>query len=164
MGRHYNPDQPAGYHITQMWDVHHEIVRLALIGMKQVDIAAHLGCTPVMVSYTLKSPIVKRQMDLLQAARNTDAVDVAKEIKAMAPKALEVLKGLMDSEMPNVRLKAATDVLDRAGHGAIKMVQTANVHAFLTAEELDAMKKNAREVGLLVDSVIDLPVSKAVGA
>jgi len=26
-----------------MWDLHHEVCRLALIGMKQVDIANHLG-------------------------------------------------------------------------------------------------------------------------
>ena len=59
MGRHRLPQTHRKYQVEQMWDIHHEVVRLALIGMKSVDIADHLGITPVMVSYTLRSPIVQ---------------------------------------------------------------------------------------------------------
>ena len=158
MGRHKLPETHKQYQIEQMWDLHHEVCRLALIGMKQVDIAAHLGVSPVMVSYTLRSPIVRRQMDAMQADRNLEAIDVAQEIKNLAPKAVQVLEEMMNGDLPNLKLKAATDILDRAGHAAVKTLRTENLHAHFTSEEIQDIKRRAKEVGLLAD-VIDLEAS-----
>ena len=158
MGRHKLPETHKQYQIEQMWDLHHEVCRLALIGMKQVDIAAHLGVSPVMVSYTLRSPIVRRQMDAMQADRNLEAIDVAQEIKTLAPKAVQVLEEMMNGDLPNLKLKAATDILDRAGHAAVKTLRTENLHAHFTSEEIQDIKRRAKEVGLLAD-VIDLEAS-----
>ena len=158
MGRHKLPETHKQYQIEQMWDLHHEVCRLALIGMKQVDIASHLGVSPVMVSYTLRSPIVRRQMDAMQADRNLEAIDVAQEIKDLAPKAVQVLEEMMNGDLPNLKLKAATDILDRAGHAAVKTLRTENLHAHFTSEEIQDIKRRAKEVGLLAD-VIDLEAS-----
>jgi len=134
-----------------MWEVHHEVVRLALIGMRQVDIAEHLGVSPVMVSYTLRSPIVREQLKNMSSARDIDAIDISAEIRALAPKAVEVLEELMDNDLPNIKLKAAQDVLDRAGFAAVKTIKTENVHAHFTADEIMEIKGRARDIGLLVD-------------
>lgn len=155
MGRHRLPETHKQYQIEQMWELHHEVCRLALIGMKQVDIANHLGVSPVMVSYTLRSPIVQRQLNQLKAVRDIDAIDVSKEIQDLAPRAIKVLDELMDSDLPNIKLKAATDILDRAGHAAVRTLRTENIHAHFTAEEISDIKKRAREVGLLTDAMYE---------
>ena len=158
MGRHQLPETHKKYQIEQMWDLHHEVCRLALIGMKQVDIATHLGVSPVMVSYTLRSPIVKRQLAQLHAVRDLEAIDVANEIKNLAPKAVEILEDLMNSGNENTKFKAATDVLDRAGHAAVKTLRTENIHAHFTNDEIADIKKRAKEVGLLTDTIYDAEV------
>lgn len=155
MGRHTLPETHKKYQIEQMWDLHHEVCRLALIGMKQVDIANHLGVSPVMVSYTLRSPIVRRQLDQMNASRNLDALDVAQEIKNLAPKAVQILEEMMDSELPNIKLKAATDILDRAGHAAVKTLRTENIHAHFSTDEIADIKKRAKEVGLLTEAIYE---------
>lgn len=165
MGRHRLPETHKPYQIEQMWELHHEVCRLALIGMKQIDIANHLGVSPVMVSYTLRSPIVQRQLNQLKAVRDLEAIDVSKEIQELAPRAVKVLEELMENELPNIKLKAATDVLDRAGHAAVRTLRTENIHAHFTADEISDIKKRAREVGLLTDvmyeeDVIDVDSSK----
>lgn len=165
MGRHRLPETHKPYQIEQMWELHHEVCRLALIGMKQIDIANHLGVSPVMVSYTLRSPLVQRQLNHLKAVRDLEAIDVSKEIQELAPRAVKVLEELMENELPNIKLKAATDVLDRAGHAAVRTLRTENIHAHFTADEISDIKKRAREVGLLTDvmyeeDVIDVDSSK----
>ncbi len=155
MGRHQLPETHKQYQIEQMWQVHHEICRLALIGMKQIDIATHLGVSPVTVSYTLRSPIVKRQLEQMAAVRDIDAIDVAVEIKNLAPKAVRVLEDLLDSELPGIKYKAASDVLDRAGHAAVKTLRTENIHAHFTSDEIADIKKRAKEVGLLTDNIYE---------
>ncbi len=155
MGRHRLPETHKPYQIEQMWELHHEVCRLALIGMKQIDIANHLGVSPVMVSYTLRSPIVQRQLSQLKAVRDLEAIDVSKEIQDLAPRAVKVLEELMENELPNIKLKAATDVLDRAGHAAVRTLRTENIHAHFTADEISDIKKRAREVGLLTDAIYE---------
>ena len=70
MGRHKLEGTHRKYQVEQMWDVHHEVVRLALTGMKHVEIAEFLGVSPVTVSYTLRSPIVMRQLEQMRAVRD----------------------------------------------------------------------------------------------
>lgn len=150
MGRHRLPTTHRKYQVEQMWEVHHEVVRLALIGMKSVDIADHLGISPVMVSYTLRSPIVQEKMNQLQAVRDIDAIDVAKEIQELAPQAVRVLGELLECELPNIRMKAATDVLDRAGHAAVRTIKTENLHAHFSSEEIADIKNRAKSIGLCI--------------
>lgn len=156
MGRHRLPETHRKYQIEQMWDIHHEVVRLALIGMKSVDIADHLGVSPVMVSYTLRSPIVQEKMNQLQAVRDIDAIDVAKEIQELAPRAVRVLGELLECELPNVRAKAATDLLDRAGHAAIRTIRTENLHGHFSADEIKEIKDRARNIGLSIFEPFDI--------
>ena len=137
--------------VENIWDSHREIMRLAVTGMKHVDIADACNVTPEMVSYTLNSPIVKREMDLMRSARDLDAVDVAKRIQEVAPRALQVLEELLDSGNDTTKLRVATDLLDRAGHAAVKTLRTENLSVHLNKDDLEEIKKRAREIGLCID-------------
>ncbi len=145
MGRH--PTGERQYQIEHMWNVHHEICRLSLAGMHNVDIARHLGISEVTVSTTLNSEIVKRKMAVLQGARDMDAVSIAKRIQELAPKAVDVLNDLLDSQVEAIQLRSAVDVLDRAGHGAVKKELSLTGH--LSKDDIDQIKNRAKEVGLV---------------
>lgn len=134
------------YAIQALWDVHHEITRLALLGLKHVDIANTLGITPTMVSYTLNSPIVKRQLAIMRGARDAEAVDVAAQIKSLAPKAVEVLEDLLTSESESMKYKAATGILDRAGHAPVQRLQASVAHGYFTADEIADIKSRAKDI------------------
>lgn len=135
------------YQIQDMWAIHKEINRLHLLGMKSVDIAAHLDISEAMVSYTINSPIAKREMAEMEAARDLDAVDVAKKIRDLAPRAVEVFEDVMSSELDSMRLKAAAGILDRAGFGPVQKFQGAV--AVLTADDIREIKERARDIGLM---------------
>jgi len=150
-GRRVDSDERKTFTVENVWDSHQEIMRLAVTGMKQVDIAEQLGVTEAMVSYTLNSPVVKRQLSIMRAARDVDAIDVAKRIQEIAPKALEVLEELLEEGNQAIKFRSATDILDRAGHAAVKTVRTQNLSVHLTREDLDEVKQRAREIGLCVD-------------
>lgn len=150
MDRRRNPNKKS-FAVTEMWNTHREIARLAATGMKGADIARTLNVTPVMVSYTLNSPIVKRQLDQMHAARDMDAVDVSKRIHEIAPRALERLEELLESETESIAFRAATDVLDRAGHAAVKTLRTESLAVHLNKEDLDEIKERAKSIGLCID-------------
>jgi predicted transcriptional regulator len=143
------------YAIQSMWDCHREVLRLAVQGLKQVDIAEALGVTPVMVSYTLNSPIAKREIENLRAARDLDAVDVAKRIQEIAPIALQTLETLLCEGNETTRYKTATDLLDRAGHAAIRTLRTESLSVHLTKDDIDEIKNRAKEIGLCVIEATD---------
>jgi hypothetical protein len=148
------------YQIDHIWNVHHEVKRLALLGMKNVDIARTLNVSDVMVSYTLNSTIVRRELDIMRGARDLDALEVSRSIKQLAPKAVEVLDAMLEDDvLPQYRLAAARDVLDRSGHPAVKGIDVKVGPSFLSREEIDDIKQRAKAIGLSVvpsESVIDI--------
>jgi predicted transcriptional regulator len=152
MGRHRLPETHKPYQIEQMWDLHHEILRLSLMGNKQIDIANHLGVSPVMVSYTLRSPIAARQLECMHADRDKKAIKVAEEIQKLAPIAIQVMGELLDNELPNIKMAAAKDILDRAGHAAVQRIKADVQHTHFTSDEISEIKQRAKDIGLLMDA------------
>jgi hypothetical protein len=148
-GRRVDPNQRKVFTVENIWDSHREIVRLAVTGMKQCDIAKTMNITPEMVSYTMNSPIVKRELDIARGARDVDAIDVAKRIQEVAPEALTVLEGLLKTANDAIKFRTAADILDRAGHAAVKTLRTENLSVHLNKEDLDEIKQRAREIGLV---------------
>lgn len=81
----------------------------------------------------------------MRAFADMDAVEVQKEIQALAPYALNVMEELMldRTTKQEVRAKLAGSILDRAGHGAIRKHQVLTGH--LTKEDMDEIKKEAAQ-------------------
>ena len=147
------------HEIKQVWQRNHEILRLALLGHKYVDIAAILGISAQTVSNTLNSQLGMEKLSGMRAQRDADSIEVAEEVKKLFPKALEVYERILYSESddisPELKLKAANNVLmDLGGHKAPTKIQGQFVHGHLTVDDLNLIKERGKEAakarGLLV--------------
>lgn len=148
-GRKYQPK-----HLNEK---HHEILRLAMLGYTNVQIAERLSCTPATVSTVRNSGLGRQQAMLLKAEADHAALETAKRIRELAPNAIEAIQQLMSNEeVPShVRLSAAKDILDRAGYAAPKQVNVSSTNLTLSGEDLEGLKaialQRARANGLVID-------------
>jgi hypothetical protein len=128
-----------------MWEHHHEILRLAIMGHSRDEISEKVGCTPQTVTNTLNSRLGQEKLALLRAERDTSCTDVASAIRELAPRALEIMSEVMENGTTpaGVRLAASKDLLDRAGFAAPKQVQVTSVTAHLTHDEIKELKDRA---------------------
>lgn len=141
------------YQIQKLWGIHHEILRLLLLGRTHREIADELGVTTVMVSYTANSELVKRQLEVMNGARDAQALNLAVEIKRFAPEAFELLQSIMrePSTSDKHKIAIAMDAMDRAGYAPPKVVEGRFVHAHFTAEEIEEMKRRAKESNQVIE-------------
>jgi len=141
------------YQIQKIWDKHHEILRLLLLGWSHAKIAEELNVTAVMVSYTANSELIKRRLEIMRGARDADALDLSLEIKRFAPEAFETLQEIMRNPTTHEKHKIAIamDTMDRAGYAPPKVIEGRFVHAHFTSEEIEEMKKRAKESGQVVE-------------
>jgi len=154
------PRVPTGrrkYNITHMWQHHHEIIRLVLMGHKPAEIAEALNITPQTVSNTVNSPLGQAKLRLMRAERDQSSVNVAAVIQDLQGDALSVVKEFVSPDGKNkddkLRLRAAFDLLDRGGHGAPKVIRAEHMHAHLTADDIKEIKERAaaaRNAGMVV--------------
>ena len=150
---------PSGnrvYTVQQIWQSYHEILRLKLLGMKNKAIADIVKLSPVSVSTILNSPVVRRRLEEMQAARDLGTVDVAKRIAAIQVKAVTVLEEILDDdeERSTTRAQVAQDMLDRGGHGAIKRQEV--LSAYLTSDDILKIRERAQEIRTGAQQVIDI--------
>jgi len=146
---------------SEMWDLHHEITRRLVIGQKNVDIARALSITPQTVSNVKNSPIVQEHMSIMRGVRDADTIDLAKEIKEIAPVALELLKDIIKGDNDgaqasiNLRAKEANGMLARVGHGIPHRIQSESVSLHLTSEDISDIKQRAITNGTIVEAEIE---------
>lgn len=145
------------YEPKQLNARHHEILRLNLLGMSNIDIAKQLGCTPATVSTVLNSRLGKVQATVFKEGADADAMQVAKRIRELAPKAVALMNEIIENEdMPSaVRLRAAQDMLDRAGFAPTKQVSVNATQINLSGQDLEKLKQialdRARHNGIVID-------------
>lgn len=141
--------------VNELWDRHHEILRLISIGMTNVAVAEKLGISAQSVSLVRNSPVAQEHLMILHGARDAETVDVARDIRDTAPEALKILKMVMRGDQTlgkvpvQLRARTAEGLLDRAGYGAPKKIETIN--AYLTSEEILAIKERAKQNSNIID-------------
>lgn len=142
-----------GFQVAEMWDNHHEIARRILLGQKNVDIAAAMNCTPATVSSVRNSPVVKEKLILMQAARDANCLDLAEQIKELAPIALGKVKDAITNGEVNGQIisgaeicKQANSILDRDQGKATQRVESRNIHGHFSIEDIEKMKERANEL------------------
>jgi hypothetical protein len=140
------------WEVRKLYDDHQEVVRLAVLGTSVTEIAKRLGKTPQSISMVLDSALVKDQIATMQAARNLECVNIAKEIDEFAPTCLSLLKdvvrgtGAGEAASINLRVATSKDILDRAGYGAVKKFQGQIAQGVFTKEDIEELK-NRRQAG-----------------
>ena len=151
-------DERKTFEVSEMWELHHEIVRRLVLGQKNSEIAKALNVTPVMVSYTRNSKVVKKQLDLMRAARDADTMDIAVRIRENGPAALSLLEDIIEDggDTHGIALAARTaeSMLDRGGYAAPKKIE--GIVAHFTKDEIAELKKQAvesgRDAGMIIDA------------
>ena len=135
------------YEVQKIWDRHHQMKRLAILGLSYRQIANACGVTEVTVRNVLSSPLMKQQLELMQAAADAETIDVNAKIKKMAEKAVTYLDELLSNEdaPTSLRAKIAMDTLDRAGFPKHTSISGQVFHAHLTKEDIDRLKSETVE-------------------
>lgn len=147
------------YQIKNIWNHHQEMIRRAAVGQKPKDIAAALGVTTATVGNVIYSELGKKAIAALQAEMNTRVVDVGRRIREIAPDAIDLIdkvvnyhklnpeeKVALNGEIPDIKTRISTslDILDRAGHGAVKKVAGVIAHGVMTKSDIEEIKRRGR--------------------
>ena len=156
------PGQRKTHDIKQLWQRNHEILRMALIGMKPKDIANILGIHVQTVSNTMNSELGRKKLSSLREKRDGDIVDVAMEVTKMLPKALETYEKILDGkEVSKIQKETAdTLVMDIGGHRAPTKVKSESAHLFLTPDDIKEFKERGIEAAKASGMVVDVGKDK----
>jgi predicted transcriptional regulator len=133
------------------------------LGEKATDIAASLGISKAMVSYTKNSKVAQDQISILRGAMDADTIDLGQKIQKFAPVALQLLEHIIagqgDGKEASIRLRANTAerYMDRAGYAPVKKIAT--MSTTLTREDIDIIKTRARrsalEAGIIEAEIVN---------
>lgn len=142
-----------GQQIAQMWDNHHEIARLIVLGMNNQEIAKKMNCTPQTVSNVRNSPVVQDKLAILHAVRDVATGDLAHEIAEMAPMALKRIREVLETGQVHgqtasaaVIMKEANNLLDREMGKAVQRIDSRNLNTTIGPADLEAIKQRAAEL------------------
>ena len=157
--RRTRPDKPRRtWQVSKIWDSHEEIIRRLTLGQKNTEIAQNMGISSAQVSNVRNSPIIQDKLAIMQGARDAYTLDIAKDIREFAPKALEVLKAIVNGDDssglpvgPALKARVASDLLDRAGYAPVRNVNVQSAHVHLTRDDIEELKRRAVANGPVID-------------
>lgn len=118
---------------------HREIIRLAALGYKHVQIASILGISPVTVGYIIRSPLGQQFLREIGEARTDSVKDVQNRLNELSPLAVETVLDVMTTAKDNVRGNMAIKVLEMTGHKATEKHDHNHLH--LTKEDILEIKR-----------------------
>ena len=159
-------DREGTHDIQSLWQRQHEIINLALQGLKQSEIANMLDISPVTVSNSLNSTLGREKLSKMREVRDGEAVKVSEEVARLSMKALEVYEEIFDSETISHNLKksaADTVLMDLAGHRAPTKIDARSVHMTATPKELEEFKRRGIEAAIEANMPIRIPENKNNG-
>lgn len=150
MGRIPTRIDGNGSPVKHLWEVHKEIARLQVSGMRPVEICQRLGYTQAWLSTIQCSPVYKKYLASLSERAEDNAVDIKKRILEGAEtgvcELLKVLKGEgpygNGAVSPSLKVKVAQDFLDRNGNAKITKVESNNTVTVLDAARIEELKQN----------------------
>ena len=114
---------------SQLWERHHQVIRMYIMGMKQAEICRHTGFSAGFISTLLSSPIAREQIAVMTASRDATACGVAAMLQEYAPKAALHLMSVIDGRDadgdpvlvdPKAKIQVCQDWLSRTGFSPIQ--------------------------------------------
>lgn len=146
------------YDIKQLWQRSHEILALAVRGLKGTQIAELLDISPQTVSNTLNSDLGQRKLSVMRRSRDDAAVEVSERIAVLTERALDTYEEIFDDDVATVDQKRKTaDVvmLELSGYRVPTKVQSQSFSAVATLQEIEEFKKRGleaqRAAGMIVE-------------
>lgn len=135
---------------------HLEMIRLSAKGMRVHDIARAMGHIPRVVQQVLNGELAREELAKMLPERDAEAADVAEQLAEASKRAVEVLSEMVDDDelSAGIRLKASTEVLDRAGYGKVTKVEQHNSHTYYAKLGLEGLKERAREVSAVPVNIL----------
>lgn len=137
------------YALKKLHTRHRDILRLHVLGWSLTDIVNETGMTHPTVMAVIESDMGKMVIEDLQRQANRETESVVAQIAQNANVAEQYLGRIIDgTEHANTSLRARVcmDQLDRAGHGKITKNVNLDFHGTLSAEEIQNIKAQAREM------------------
>lgn len=149
------------YNIKSLWQRNHEILRLAVLGHNNEQIAKILEITKATVSNTLNSDLGRDKLSKLRLRRDRETIDVAKRVAELLPKAMDTYEKILDGDVKvTTMMKATADTIamDIGGYRAPTKIQKESAHIHMTAADLEEFKKRgieaARTAGLITEAEV----------
>ena len=136
------PGKEISQPLTHLWERHKEIMRRLVAGDRQVDIARDMQMTQSRMSIICNSPAFKTQLERLSLGADNNALDVQDRVTALSIDAMSVLEDVLqngEGVPKKLQVDVARDIMDRAGHGAVK--KTATITATLGADDIAEMRQ-----------------------
>ena len=138
----------SGFDVDVIWQKHHEILNMSLIGMLAPEIVERTGFSLNVVNNVLRSAVGREKLDVMRGARDADSVDLSKRISNFLPKCIDLFEDVIggsgvgkDANLA-LRVRTAQDYADRGGLVPIRKHQIASMH--LTPSDLDRIKERAK--------------------
>lgn len=135
---------------------HHRSMARMMVqqGLTPTQLATAFGFSPAQISIITNSPLFQVELRRLEDMADLGMVDVGAELKALQPRALEVLSEDLHKPGidPKIRNNTALEILDRTGFGKKDGVQRhLHLHGHLHKQEVEKMDKKE-----LYNEVLDL--------
>jgi predicted transcriptional regulator len=140
--------------INQIWGLQQEIIRLYVLGFKEVDIAAELHINPQTVSNCVNSNVGRARILELQGGRDEDTRRISERLRSLRDGAIDRIAASLESGDERVALRAAETLLDRTGHGKIDVPSIDE--SYMSDRHIEDLNRRALERGWRSEAVIDL--------
>lgn len=136
-----------GYDVAKMWESHHEIKRLLVMGIRANEIGRRLGLDGGYVRDIINSPAFQSELMVMQAARDAATVDVVQVMEMEKGKNLSVLQEIRDNPASPLALRAkiAEDMLKSTGDLVNNRVDVSINDNRLKPSDIDSIRNNVRE-------------------
>ena len=156
LNRFINLDARAGRQIRHLSDMHQQVIALRKSGMKNKEVARALNISEEWAKVIRHSWLGEQEADRLDELRDDVTLDLMGKLRKGSDLAVDYLVSVLDIEtvegmklanMPNLKVKVATDLLDRTPEAAkVTRVQSAKIVTHATLDDLIRFKERAKEV------------------
>ena len=143
--------------VVSIWEIHHQVARLLVLGYKNTQISEILGLTKERVSAIRNSPMIIRMIEMMKAEADLEVIDIRKQIQEFAPRAFEVVKEVVENEenSPSLRANYALKAMNLAGHVAPKNVNIHSVNTTLSPDQIKTIRDRAAQIGMNSGLIVD---------
>ncbi len=149
-----NLDARAGRQIRHLSDMHQQVIALRKSGMTNNEVAKTMGISAEWAKVIRHSWLGEQEADRLDELRDDVTLDMMGKLRRGGELAAEYLMKSLDittdegvklSNMPTLKVKVATDMLDRTPEAAkVTRVQSTKIVAHMTSDDLIRIKERAK--------------------